>query len=71
MDLCFPRCAGFKETNRSADGKGKGSLNTGQRVKFGRIMFEIDGVDDIAREALALGAAKLPIKTRIVARIGE
>jgi large subunit ribosomal protein L16 len=33
-------------------------------------MFEIDGVaDDIARDALKLGAAKLPIKTRIVARI--
>jgi large subunit ribosomal protein L16 len=33
-------------------------------------MFEIDGVpDDVAREALRLGAAKLPVKTRIVARI--
>jgi large subunit ribosomal protein L16 len=40
------------------------------RVHPGRIMFEIDGVaDDIARDALKLGAAKLPIKTRIVARI--
>ena len=35
-------------------------------------MFEIDGVpEDIAREALRLGAAKLPIKTRFVARIGD
>ena len=34
-------------------------------------MFELDGVNDqIAREALELGAAKLPIKTRIVTRIG-
>ena len=34
-------------------------------------MFELDGVSDqIAREALELGAAKLPIKTRIVTRIG-
>jgi large subunit ribosomal protein L16 len=33
-------------------------------------MFEIDGVpDDVAREALALGAAKLPIRTRVVTRI--
>jgi large subunit ribosomal protein L16 len=33
-------------------------------------MFEIDGVpDNIARESLRLGAAKLPIKTRIVARL--
>jgi large subunit ribosomal protein L16 len=41
------------------------------RVKPGRIMFELDGVSaDIAREALELGAAKLPIKTRIVTRLG-
>jgi large subunit ribosomal protein L16 len=34
-------------------------------------MFEIDGVpDDVAREALRLGAAKLPGKTRIGTRIG-
>ena len=40
------------------------------RVAPGRIMFEIDGVaDDVAREALRLGAAKLPIKTRVVTRI--
>jgi len=39
-------------------------------VAPGRIMFEIDGVpDDIAREALRLGAAKLPIRTRVVTRI--
>ncbi len=42
------------------------------RVKPGRIMFEIDGVGkDIAREALTLGAAKLPIRTRFIARLGE
>ena len=42
------------------------------RVKPGRIMFEIDGVPiQIAKEALALAAAKLPIKTRFVARIAE
>ena len=41
------------------------------RVKPGRIMFEIDGVPlDIAREALQLGAAKLPIRTKIVTRLG-
>jgi len=39
-------------------------------VAPGRIMFEIDGVaDDVAREALRLGAAKLPVKTRVVTRI--
>ena len=54
-------------------GKGKGSPEYwAAKVKPGRIMFEIDGVsDEIAREALALGAAKLPIKTKIVSRIGE
>ena len=52
-------------------GKGKGAVEYwAARVAPGRIMFEIDGVpDDIAREALRLGAAKLPIKTRIVTRI--
>ncbi|MGD9784010.1 MAG: 50S ribosomal protein L16 [Hyphomicrobiaceae bacterium] len=53
-------------------GSGKGSPEYwAARVKPGRIMFELDGVpDQIAREALLLGAAKLPIKTRIVTRIG-
>jgi large subunit ribosomal protein L16 len=52
-------------------GKGKGAVEYwAARVHPGRIMFEIDGVpDDVAREALRLGAAKLPVKTRIVARI--
>ena len=52
-------------------GKGKGAVDYwAARVHPGRIMFEIDGVaDDIARDALKLGAAKLPIKTRIVTRI--
>ena len=52
-------------------GKGKGAVAYwAARVAPGRIMFEIDGVpDDIARQALALGAAKLPIRTRVVTRI--
>lgn len=51
-------------------GKGKGSIDFwAARVHPGRIMFEIDGVsDDIAREALRLGAMKLPVLTRIVHR---
>ena len=51
-------------------GKGKGSVDYwAARVHPGRIMFEIDGVNDtIAREALRLGAQKLPVLTRIVAR---
>jgi large subunit ribosomal protein L16 len=42
------------------------------RVHPGRIMFEIDGVPrSLAIEAFSLAAAKLPIKTRFVARLGE
>ena len=51
-------------------GKGKGSVDFWAcKVKPGRIMFEIDGVaESIAREALRLGAMKLPVMTRIVAK---
>lgn len=54
-------------------GKGKGSPEYWAcRVKPGRIMFEIDGVPDaVAREALRLAAMKLPIRTRVVTRVGE
>jgi large subunit ribosomal protein L16 len=42
------------------------------KVKPGRIMFEVDGVpQDVAREAFRLAAAKLPLRTRFVARFGE
>ena len=42
------------------------------KIKPGRIMFEIDGVTvDVAREALGLAAAKLPLRTRFVTRMGE
>ena len=54
-------------------GSGKGSPEYwAARIKPGRIMFEIDGVpEDVAREALRLGAAKLPIRTRFIQRIAE
>ncbi|MCE7027218.1 MULTISPECIES: 50S ribosomal protein L16 [Jiella] len=54
-------------------GKGKGGVDYwAARVHPGRVMFEIDGVpEDIAREALRLGAAKLPIRTRFIQRIAE
>src|SRR5215207_9356184 len=53
-------------------GSGKGSPEYWvARIKPGRIMFEVDGVPtDTAREALTLGAAKLPIRTKVVARLG-
>ena len=52
-------------------GSGKGSPEWwAARVKPGRILFELDGVPEtLAREALELGAAKLPIKTKFVARV--
>ncbi|NUB44526.1 50S ribosomal protein L16 [Fertoebacter nigrum] len=51
-------------------GKGKGSTDYwAAKVKPGRMMFEIDGVSEvIAREALRLGAMKLPVTTRVVVR---
>jgi large subunit ribosomal protein L16 len=54
-------------------GSGKGAPEFWvARVHPGRIMFEIDGVSPvIAREAFALAAAKLPIKTRFIERIAE
>jgi len=54
-------------------GKGKGAPEFWvARVAPGRIMFEIDGIPvELAREALTLAAAKLPIKTRFVQRIVE
>ncbi len=53
-------------------GSGKGSPEFWVcRVKPGRIMFELDGVSaDVARSALELAAAKLPIKTKVVVRAG-
>ena len=54
-------------------GKGKGSVEYWcARIKPGRIMFEIEGVDEeTAREAFALGAAKLPIKTKFVKKLNS
>jgi large subunit ribosomal protein L16 len=54
-------------------GKGKGNPEFWvARVKPGRIMFEIDGVNgELATEALKLASAKLPLDTRVVRRLGE
>jgi large subunit ribosomal protein L16 len=69
----FPDVPVSKKPTEVRMGKGKGTPEFWvARVRPGRIMFEIDGVGDtVAREALRLAAAKLPIKTRVVARIGE
>jgi len=54
-------------------GSGKGSVEYWVcRVKPGRILFEMDGVpQEVARAAFERAAAKLPIKTKFVARVGE
>jgi large subunit ribosomal protein L16 len=69
----FPDVPVSKKPIEVRMGSGKGSPEFWvARVKPGRILFEIDGVPDaVARLALSLGAAKLPIKTKIVTRIGE
>jgi len=69
----FPDVPVTKKPTEVRMGKGKGSVEFwAAKVKPGRIMFEIDGVSEaVARQALALGAAKLPVKTRIVKRIGS
>ena len=69
----FPDVPVSKKPLEVRMGSGKGSPELWVvRVKPGRIMFEIGGVPvQIAKEALSLAAAKLPIKTRFVARIAE
>jgi large subunit ribosomal protein L16 len=69
----FPDLPVTKKPTEVRMGKGKGSVEFwAARVAPGRIMFEIDGVTEvIAREALRLGAAKLPVRTRFVQRIAE
>ena len=67
----FPDVPVSKKPIEVRMGSGKGAPEYWvARVRPGRIMFEIDGVPDaVARESLRLGAAKLPIKTRIVSRV--
>ncbi|MCX8515557.1 MAG: 50S ribosomal protein L16 [Alphaproteobacteria bacterium] len=68
----FPDVPVSKKPAEVRMGKGKGAPEFWVcRVKPGRIIFEIDGVSpQVADEAFALGAAKLPIKTRVVKRFG-
>ncbi|HEV3185431.1 MAG TPA: 50S ribosomal protein L16 [Xanthobacteraceae bacterium] len=69
----FPDVPVSKKPIEVRMGKGKGTPELWVcRIKPGRIMFEIDGVPvEVAREALELAAAKLPIKTRFVERIAD
>src|SRR3977135_1131054 len=69
----FPDLPVSKKPTEVRMGSGKGAPEFWvARVKPGRILFEIDGVPlALAREALELAAAKLPIKTRFIERIAE
>ena len=69
----FPDVPVSKKPPEVRQGKGKGAVEFWAcRVKPGRVMFEIDGVsEELAREAFALGAAKLPIKTKFISRLAS
>ena len=69
----FPDVPVSKKPIEVRMGKGKGAPELWVcRIKPGRVLFEIDGVSvQVAREALDLAAAKLPIKTRFIERISE
>jgi large subunit ribosomal protein L16 len=66
----FPDKPVTKKPAETRMGKGKGNPEGWVAVvKPGRILFEVDGVPEaLAREAFALAAAKLPLKTRFVKR---
>ncbi len=67
----FPDVPISKKPTEVRMGKGKGQPEYwAARVKPGRILFEVDGVDEAtAREAMRLAAGKLPVRTRFIARI--
>ena len=69
----FPDVPVSQKPAEVRQGKGKGTPEYWMcRVKPGRILFEVDGVSaDVARQAFTLAAAKLPLKTRFVTRMGE
>lgn len=69
----FPDQPVTKKPNEVRMGKGKGSPDHFVfQVRPGRVIFEMDGVsEDLAREALRLGAHKLPLKTKFVTRDTE
>ena len=69
----FPDVPVSKKPTEVRMGKGKGCDEYwAAKVKPGRMMFEIDGVSiEVAREALSLAAAKLPVKCKIVSRLTD
>jgi large subunit ribosomal protein L16 len=69
----FPDVPVSKKPAEVRMGSGKGTVEFwAARVKPGRVLFEIDGIPiGVAREAMALAAAKLPIRTKFVERRAE
>ena len=68
----FPDLPVSQKPAEVRQGKGKGTPEYWAcRIKPGRIMFEVDGVTgQTARRAFELAAAKLPVGTRVVSRLG-
>ena len=69
----FPDVPVSKKPAEVRQGKGKGAIEYwAARVKPGRILFELDGVPGpLAAEAFSRAAMKLPVKTKVVARLGD
>jgi large subunit ribosomal protein L16 len=69
----FPDLPVSQKPAEVRQGKGKGSVEYWAcRIKPGRMLFEVDGVpSSVARRAFDLAAAKLPLKTKFVSRLGE
>jgi large subunit ribosomal protein L16 len=69
----FPDIPVSKKPAEVRMGAGKGAPEFWAcRVKPGRVLFEVDGVNTAtAKEALGLAAAKLPIRTKFVTRLGH
>lgn len=67
----FPDVPITKKPAEVRMGSGKGSVEYwAARVEAGRIMFEVDGVSEqVAREAFDRASAKLPVKTKFIARV--
>ena len=66
----FPHTPITRKASEVPMGSGKGAVEFYvSRVKPGKIIFEMDGVDEeLARKALKLADSKLPIKTKVVLR---
>jgi large subunit ribosomal protein L16 len=69
----FPDTPVTKKAAEVPMGSGKGNPEYWARVvKAGTILFEMDGLsEEVAREALRLASHKLPMKTKVVTRLGK